>query len=238
MLNLEKYLKDGYVLVPSLFTEDECIQLTNHGSILAKSSDNYCVPTPFRVSSAFASVQQQRRLVDCVKLLIGEDASGFGGELFLKPPGQSGFPAHYDNQSLKLTKPGLMCTVWIALKPVDRNSGGLWLYPGSHLVNHKVQLSKERSPNRPNIDYYEVITNELDPAIYSVMNTGDVIFFHGNLIHYSQQNRSTEPRASLQLTYVSASSDAYGGMYQKRTKISLDCPQNSEDLQRKLALVT
>ena len=57
-------------------------------------------------------------------------------------------------------------------------------------------------------DAANVALERLD-LVYVEMNVGDAVFFHGNLLHRSDQNSSDKPRWVLICCYNSASNDPY-----------------------------
>jgi ectoine hydroxylase-related dioxygenase (phytanoyl-CoA dioxygenase family) len=47
------------------------------------------------------------------------------------------------------------------------------------------------------------------PAVYVDMEPGDALFFHANLLHRSDRNRSADPRWSMICCYNAARNDPY-----------------------------
>ena len=94
----------------------------------------------------------------------------------------------------------------VALDRSDRSNGCLQVSKGSHKIGRldHVQVSeKQNSADPARLDHilarYEVVHCELDP--------GDVLIFHSNTLHRSDQNRSPNRRWPLLLCYNAVSND-------------------------------
>ena len=185
-------------------------------------NENHCLPMPFRVVDEVRDLALTEDLGALLFTLSGQQPCLYGGEYFLKPPGQAGFPAHYDNQSLLVPAPYVPITVWIAMEEsVSALNGGVYLVPESHKDSFPSEMLAEKSGNRPDIDYYGVIlAPELQSrAICPKLKKGDVLIFAGGTVHFSSTNRSSSARRSLQLTYIPRGVPAHAGKYQKRVPI-------------------
>jgi ectoine hydroxylase-related dioxygenase (phytanoyl-CoA dioxygenase family) len=53
------------------------------------------------------------------------------------------------------------------------------------------------------------------------MSKGSTVFFHGELVHFSNDNRSDRFRHAFLGTYIRAGSPFRAGTYQKRTEVDL-----------------
>ena len=57
--------------------------------------------------------------------------------------------------------------------------------------------------------WYSAIFDRIDPEVYAELDPGDVLFFHCNVLHRSDQNRSELPRWSLICCYNARHNDKY-----------------------------
>ncbi|MCA9192274.1 MAG: phytanoyl-CoA dioxygenase family protein, partial [Planctomycetales bacterium] len=100
-----------------------------------------------------------------------------------------------------------MASCFIAVDPSTRANGCLQVIPGSHMLgrmNHmKVGDQTGADPER--------VTAVLERCSveYVEMQPGDGVFFHGNLLHRSDQNTSPDPRWSLICCYNTRKNDPY-----------------------------
>lgn len=118
---------------------------------------------------------------------------------YFKPSGARGQAMHQDNMSLR-AHPETCLAAWIAIDDVDVENGGLAVVPGTH----KYELV---CPEPAKIE--ESFTNagirlpDDMPPVQTVMKPGDVLFFHGGLVHGSKPNSSTDRfRRALIFHYV------------------------------------
>src|SRR5262249_2265526 len=101
----------------------------------------------------------------------------------------------------------LLTSVSIAVDPARRENGYLQLLHGSHhcgRVNH-VLTGDQAGADRERGDQ---LLKPL-PVGYAEMDPGDALFFHCNLLHRSDQNRSERPRWSMICCYNAARNDPY-----------------------------
>lgn len=142
------------------------------------------------------------RITDVVTELVGP-AHGAQSMFYFKPPTARGQAMHQDNFFLR-SHPETCVAAWIAIDDCDAENGGLSVVSGSHAM--EVVCPEEA-------DAEESFTSGLvrPPAglesRQTVMAAGDVLFFHGSLVHGSLPNTSAERfRRSLIFHYVPAAS--------------------------------
>jgi ectoine hydroxylase len=101
----------------------------------------------------------------------------------------------------------LLASVMIAVDPSRRENGCLQVLQGSHhcgRVNH-VLTGDQAGADRERVD--ELVKRL--PLVYCEMDPGDALFFHSNLLHRSDQNRSEQPRWAMICCYNAARNDPY-----------------------------
>jgi ectoine hydroxylase len=101
----------------------------------------------------------------------------------------------------------LLTSVSIAVDRATKENGCLQVIPGSHhcgRVDH-VLTGDQAGADRERVD--EILTRM--PLMYVEMEPGDALFFHSNLLHRSDQNRSEHPRWSMICCYNAARNDPY-----------------------------
>ncbi len=100
-----------------------------------------------------------------------------------------------------------MVSVFIAVDRATRENGCLQVIRGSHKmgrVNHI--LTGEQAG--ADMERVNEALKRLE-LVYCTMEPGDAIFFHSNLLHRSDQNRSQHPRWSLICCYNAKHNDPY-----------------------------
>jgi ectoine hydroxylase len=101
----------------------------------------------------------------------------------------------------------LLCSASIAVDPATRKNGCLQVLSASH---HMGRIDHILTGDQAGADPERVreAQNRLE-TVYIEMDAGDVLFFHANLLHRSDQNHSDEPRWSMICCYNAARNDPY-----------------------------
>src|SRR5690242_5818353 len=101
----------------------------------------------------------------------------------------------------------LLCSASIAVDPSTRENGCLQVLKGSH---HMGRIDHVLTGDQAGADLERVHEAEKRlETVYVEMDPGDVLFFHSNLLHRSDQNRSDKPRWSMICCYNAARNDPY-----------------------------
>ncbi len=139
-------------------------------------------------------------ILDCVEDLLGPDFYQWGGQFFVKKPGDgSVVPWHQDAQYWPLT-PRRTVTVWLAIYDTDPSNGAMRVVRGSHLsgevTHHEVQgeqyvLEQEADP--ASIDPARVVSIDL--------KAGEISLHDDGLIHGSGPNTSDRLRCGLTMRF-------------------------------------
>ncbi len=101
----------------------------------------------------------------------------------------------------------LLTSAFIAVDPATRENGCMQVLSGSHQmgrIDHVLtgdQAGADMERVREAEKRLELVHVEMDP--------GDVLFFHANLLHRSDQNRSDNPRWAMICCYNAARNDPY-----------------------------
>jgi len=160
---------------------------------------NYYVPACHKVLS--------NRLFDVVSRLLEEDVYFVNMEIHNKVPHKGSItPMHQDNFYFQLAPPSTL-TAYIPLEMHNAEvNGGLQFLKGTRelgTLNHSSSKVKAFSSllELENPEEYEVFKTD--------MNAGDIVFHHGNTVHYAEENKSEHHRRSLSLRFngVSAKID-------------------------------
>jgi phytanoyl-CoA hydroxylase len=144
-----------------------------------------------------------RRILNVVQDLIGP-AYGAQSMFYFKPPTARGQALHQDNLFLR-AHPETCLAVWIAIDDCDGENGGLIVLPGSH----RIQILCPDEDADPEESFTDKTIHVPDGVerVQTKMKAGDVLFFHGSLVHGSRSNRSADRfRRSLIFHYVPQSS--------------------------------
>ena len=101
----------------------------------------------------------------------------------------------------------LLTSAYIAVDRATRQNGCLQVIRGSHRLG---RVEHVLSGDQAGADHERVeeILKRID-LVYVEMAPGDVLFFDANLLHRSDQNRSSDPRWSMICCYNAARNNPY-----------------------------
>ena len=100
-----------------------------------------------------------------------------------------------------------LTSAFIAVDPATRENGCMQVLSGSHLMG---RVEHVLTGDQAGADPERVREAEKRlPLVHVEMEPGDVLFFHANLLHRSDQNRSDKPRWAMICCYNAARNDPY-----------------------------
>jgi hypothetical protein len=219
---LAEFDKDGFLLLPRLFDAEE-VGLLRRSAKQDKQLDDHSFGRDdgeggtVRLSlwnhpgqgiyGAFARCQ---RLVSVAEQILRDEPYHYHSKMIMKDARVGGaWTWHQDYgywYSNGVLTPNLV-SASIAVDQATRENGCLQVIRGSHhcgRIHH--QLTGDQAGADP--DRVAEILKRYD-HLYIEMDPGDVLFFHSNLLHRSDQNNSEHPRWSMICCYNARSNDPY-----------------------------
>ena len=216
----DRFHSDGFLIVQGLLDIEEAnllMKLAKSDQVLiqqayakrdASGSESRLAVRNQLDESPYASIVRSRRIVDTMQGLLGDEVYHYHHKMMLKEPLVGGawewhqdYGYWYNNGCLYPD----MASCLIAIDRASKANGCLQVIKGSHKmgrIDHVQtgdQTGADLSRVNAALERMELIHCELDP--------GDAIFFHGNLLHRSDQNRSEHPRWSLICCYNTRHND-------------------------------
>jgi hypothetical protein len=158
----------------------------------------------------FGRLARSHRIVDRVEQLLGGEAYFYHSKMMLKEPRTGGAWAWHQDYGYWYNNGCLfpdMLSAMIAVDRADRENGCLQVLAGSHKMG-RMEHGKVGDQTGADPERVEQARKVL-PLVYCEMNPGDVLFFHCNLLHRSDQNRSARSRWSYICCYNAASNNPY-----------------------------
>ncbi|HLV80175.1 MAG TPA: phytanoyl-CoA dioxygenase family protein, partial [Chthonomonadaceae bacterium] len=204
--HVELYKRDGYVVVPQVFSPEEVATYRDHYMAL-RAAGSY--PGDFdgvNITSADPLKRFPRmihmhrwdeisrrwmldpRLNECLTGLLGREPFAVQTMLYFKPPGARGQALHQDQSYLRV-QPGTCMAAWLALDPCDEENGCMRVVPGSHEL--PLLCTEKADTNLSFTDVTVPVPKDL-PVAPVIMEAGDVLFFNGSVIHGSYPNTSQD----------------------------------------------
>lgn len=214
---------DGYLIVRGLFDQQEMEGLLTYAkgdqTLVGESyvrSDATGGETRLALrndlddASVYTAIVRSQRVAGTMQQLLGDEVYHYHHKMTLKEPRIGGawewhqdYGYWYDFGCLYPD----MASCMIAVDKATKANGCLQVIRGSHKlgrVNHiTVGEQNGADPNRVEaaLARHELVHCEMEP--------GDAVFFHGNLLHRSDQNSSDQPRWSLICCYNTRHNDPF-----------------------------
>jgi len=217
-----RFQKDGYLVVEDLFDKEEVNLLRKIAE--ADESLRRDMRTRHDLQGGitrltliedlgddiFGAFIRCHRTVDSMAQLLGAEVYHFNHKMMFKEPFVGGaWEWHQDygywyNNGLLFPD---MASCMIAVDPANKQNGCLQLIKGSHRVG-RIEHGKVADQTGADLERVNVILERL-PLVYCEMESGSALFFHSNLLHRSDQNRSPHPRWALICVYNTAHNTPY-----------------------------
>jgi ectoine hydroxylase-related dioxygenase (phytanoyl-CoA dioxygenase family) len=220
---LDEFCDDGYVVVPQLLDAEETAALLAYAKAdqqivgesyvrkdAAGGETRLALRNELAADSPYAAIVRSHAIVDVMESLLGDEVYHYHHKMMLKEPRVGGawewhqdYGYWYENGCLYPD----MASCLIAVDRATRANGCLQVLRGSQKIgriNHEMtgeQKGADMQRVEAALARHELVYCELDP--------GDAIFFHGNVLHRSDQNKSDSARWSLICCYNTRSNDPY-----------------------------
>ncbi len=219
---INDFKKDGFILLKSLFDKAE-IDLLKKTAVEDRELDKHSFGRAdgeggtVRLSlwnhpgnNIYGMIARSHRIVDKVEKLLGDEVYHYHSKMILKDPEIGGAWAWHQDYGYWYQNGVLfpdLVSVFIAVDKATKKNGCLQVIKGSH---HMGRIDHVLTGDQAGADQERVdeALKRLE-LIYCEMDPGDTIFFHSNLLHRSDQNKSPNPRWSLICCYNAASNDPY-----------------------------
>jgi Phytanoyl-CoA dioxygenase (PhyH) len=219
---LAPYHQDGFVLARAFFDARE-IGLLRRAAKEDKALDDHAFGRAdgeggvVRLSlwnhpgdGIYGMFARCRSVVETCEHILGDEVYHYHSKMIMKEARVGGAWAWHQDYGYwygnGVLYPDLV-SVFIAVDPATRENGCLQVLQGSHLCG---RVDHVLTGDQAGADAERVaeIAKRL-PLVHVEMEPGDALFFHPNLLHRSDQNRSEHPRWSLICCYNAKRNDPY-----------------------------
>lgn len=219
---LAQYERDGYVIERSLFNPQEMrilLDFAKHDPQLEQAAyerkDAAGAATRLALwneagDDLYGQISRMPRIVERMEQILGGEVYHYHHKMMLKEPRVGGawewhqdYGYWYHNGCLY----PLLASCLIAVDRATRENGCLQVLTGSHWLG-RIDHGKTGDQTGADLERVEAAQARL-PLVYVECEPGDAIFFHCNLLHRSDQNRSEHPRWSLIVCCNAARNDPY-----------------------------
>jgi len=219
---IDQYHDQGYLLLEAHFAPDE-IDLLRVTAQSDRQLQSHAFEkrdrrgTPVRLSvwnhpgdNIYGIFARCQRIVGVAEQVLGDEPYHYHSKMILKDAGSGGaWEWHQDYgywYSNGLLRPQLT-SCFIAIDPANEENGCLQVIPQSHKLG---RIDHHRSGQQAGVDPDRMqAILKIYPARNVLMQPGDVLFFHANLLHRSDQNDSTQTRWAMICCYNARSNSPY-----------------------------
>lgn len=200
---LKDFPDNGFVVLKGFLTEEE-VELVNQE--IDRLIDDKVVDFNFtgrKVMFAFEHSEHIAKMITKVELLktlsflVGRKVHPFQTINFIEPSEQN---PHSDSIHMTTYPLGFMNAAWFALEDISMDAGPIEYYPGSHKLPYILNPTFDHGGNKFRIgenaygEYEKTIQNliaehQLKPSYFDAKK-GDVLIWHGNLIHGGSKRKN------------------------------------------------
>jgi ectoine hydroxylase len=234
---MEAFHRDGYVIMRSLFdhTEADILRQTAKADATFQKNaydlkDGEGGATKLALwnkagENVYGTVARCPRIVDSMERLLGDEVYHYHSKMSIKEPFTGGAWSWHQDYGYWYMNGCLypdMASAFIAVDPNTKENGCLQVLKGSHKMG-RVEHGKFGDQTGADPERVENAMKIME-LVYVEMAPGDVLFFHANTLHRSDQNKSPNPRWSMICCYNTRHNNPYKGshhpFYEKLEKSS------------------
>ena len=231
--NIADYQRDGYVIIKDFLNGEEVNKLygiatsddtlQKHAFDLNDQSGKKTKLTLWYTpgNDAYGLLTKSERMVASVDKLMDGDSSvcHFHSKLMQKEPKVGGawewhqdYGYWYKNEFLL---PDQMMSVMVAITDANKGNGCLQVIKGSHKMG-RIEHGFAGEQVGASQHYVDLALKTME-LVYVEIKAGDALFFHSNLLHRSEANRSDAARWSLISVYNRSANTPYNEPSQSST---------------------
>src|SRR5690349_13590444 len=219
---LEEYRRDGYILEKSLFDKEE-IGLLHRAAKEDRALDQHSFgrgdgeggTVPLSLwnhpgDTIYGTFARCESIVNSAEMILGGEVYHYHSKMIMKDAKVGGAWAWHQDYGYWYQNGVLfpdLTSAFIAVDPATRENGCMQVLSGSHLMG---RIEHVLTGDQAGADMERVREAEKRlPLVHVEMEPGDALFFHCNLLHRSDQNRSDKPRWAMICCYNAARNDPY-----------------------------
>jgi ectoine hydroxylase len=219
---VQQFQRDGFLIIRSLFDAEEAEILRKtakadaafkkHAHDLKDGEGGTAKLVLWNKAGEdlYGTVARCHRLVDAMEELLGDEVYHYHSKMSIKEPYTGGAWAWHQDYGYWYQNGCLfpdMASVFIAVDANTRENGCMQLLKGSHLLG-RIEHGRYGEQTGADPERTDEAMKVLELA-YAELAPGDALFFHSNILHRSDQNKSPHPRWSLLCCYNTKHNNPY-----------------------------
>jgi ectoine hydroxylase-related dioxygenase (phytanoyl-CoA dioxygenase family) len=219
---VRQFQQDGYLIVRGLFNKDETdllYKIAKSDQMMAKAGGRKDAQGGVsRLAlrnnlphDMYSACVRSQRIVQAMERFLGGEVYHFHHKMMLKEPFVGGawewhqdYGYWYKNNHCLYPD---MASCMIAVDRATRENGCLQVIKGSHLCG-RIEHGMSGEQTGADMERVDELLKRL-PLVYVELEPGDACFFHSNLLHRSDQNKSPNARWTLICCYNTARNSPY-----------------------------
>ena len=233
---VEKFQRDGFLVVRSLFDREEADILRRTAKADAAFKEHAYDLKDGEGGTAklvlwnkagedlYGTVARCHRIVDAMEQLLGDEVYHYHSKMSIKEPFTGGAWAWHQDYGYWYQNGCLypdMASVFLAVDPNTRENGCMQVLKGSHRMG-RIEHGRYGDQTGADPERTDAAMKVMD-LVYVELDPGDALFFHSNTLHRSDQNKSPNPRWSLLCCYNTKHNNPYKAshhpFYEKLEKV-------------------
>ncbi|MCA9011988.1 MAG: phytanoyl-CoA dioxygenase family protein [Planctomycetaceae bacterium] len=205
---VEGYNASGFVRPVDVYSTDEITAIRKYfdrllDRTLASGGNSYSISTAHMKYGGVYDILTNKRIVDMVADLLGENVVAWGSHFFCKMPGDGRAVAWHQDASYWPLTPSHAVTVWLAIDDADLENGCMKFIAGSHHSGHLTY--RKSTPEEHNVLDQTVLNAEsYGEIVVDDLKAGQASIHNDLLLHGSDPNMSARRRCGLTLRYAAA----------------------------------
>jgi hypothetical protein len=219
---LQEYDRNGFVIAPQMFDSEE-IDLLRRAAREDRELDQHSFGRgdgeggTVRLSlwnhpgdTIYGMFARCESIVNSAETILDGEVYHYHSKMIMKDAKVGGAWAWHQDYGYWYQNGVLfpdLTSAFIAVDPATRENGCMQVLSGSHRMG---RIDHVLTGDQAGADMERVREAEKRlPLVYVEMEPGDVLFFHSNLLHRSDRNRSDKPRWAMICCYNAARNDPY-----------------------------
>jgi ectoine hydroxylase len=233
---VRQYHEDGFLLIKEMLSpeeigllsraarEDRILDQQSYGQADGEGGTVRLSLWNHPTDTIYGAVARCESIVGSAEKLLGDEVYHYHSKMIMKDARVGGAWAWHQDYGYWYQNGVLypdLTSIYIAVDRATKENGCLQVIKGSHKlgrIEHKL-TGDQAGGDQARIDE---ILKRLE-LVYAIMDPGDALFFHANMLHRSDQNRSENPRWSMICCYNAKHNDPFKESqhprYTKLTKV-------------------
>ena len=218
---LETYNAKGFLIARALFASDEidCMKREAErnltGAALLKKADRAGNPVDLAMwnrsqDDIYGMFSRNERVVKNVATLLGGEVYLYSAKMIMKNAREGGAWEWHQDYGYWYDYGCLVPSMLSCLIAVDRatqENGCLQILSGSHAMG-RINHDRINEQTMANPEHVQAALARF-PLVYLELDPGDAVFFHCNLLHRSDANRSDHRRWNFIASYNTVANQPY-----------------------------